>query len=215
MGRDNPRLVIYGAGGHAKVVCDAAQKAGYQVVGFLDDHPEKHGHRWFGLPILGGREVLVKGFPRDVYVVVGIGDNRARKQVASWVAEQGFTFATVVHPQAYIGPGVHLGPGTVVFAGVVVNADTYIGAHVILNTASSVDHDGHVGDFVHIAPGAHLGGHVTVGQGTLVGIGATVLPGKRLGAWSIVGGGAVVYRDIPDHTTVVGVPARPLSPPSA
>jgi acetyltransferase EpsM len=43
-----------------------------------------------------------------------------------------------------------------------------------------------------------------------VGIGASVIQAVRIGRYSTVGGGAVVIDDVPDATTVVGVPARPL-----
>jgi carbonic anhydrase/acetyltransferase-like protein (isoleucine patch superfamily) len=82
---------------------------------------------------------------------------------------------------------------------------------VILNTSCSVDHHNVIGDHVHIAPGARLGGHVTIGEGTLVGIGATVLPGCRVGSWSIVGAGAVVTEDLSDGLVAVGSPARTVS----
>jgi len=74
-----------------------------------------------------------------------------------------------------------------------------------------VDHHNTVGDHVHIAPGAHLGGEVTVEEGAMVGIGAVILPGVKVGAWSVVGAGAVVLKDVPREVKVVGVPARPQS----
>ena len=82
---------------------------------------------------------------------------------------------------------------------------------MILNTGCSIDHHNVIGDHAHIAPGARLGGNVTVGQGALIGIGAVVLPGVRIGAWSIVGAGAVVTRDLPDGVVAVGSPARMLA----
>ena len=39
------------------------------------------------------------------------------------------------------------------------------------------------------------------------GVGASVIPGKSIGAWTVVGGGAVVVNDLPDEITAVGAPA--------
>jgi len=51
---------------------------------------------------------------------------------------------------------------------------------------------------------------VFVGCGADVGMGATILPGVRIGANSIVGAGAVVTADVPEYAIVAGVPARLL-----
>jgi len=51
---------------------------------------------------------------------------------------------------------------------------------------------------------------VRVGYGADIGTNATILPGVRIGANSIVGAGAVVTEDVPDYTIVAGVPARIL-----
>ena len=53
-----------------------------------------------------------------------------------------------------------------------------------------------------------MSGHVILGEGVKIGTSAVILPGVRVGAWSIVGAGAVVTRDIPDNVTAVGVPAK-------
>lgn len=78
-----------------------------------------------------------------------------------------------------------------------------------INTGASIDHDNDIGDFVHIAPNATLCGHVTVGEGTFVGVGANVIPGVTIGKWCIIG--AVVVEDVPDYCTAVGVPAKIIS----
>jgi sugar O-acyltransferase (sialic acid O-acetyltransferase NeuD family) len=89
-----------------------------------------------------------------------------------------------------------------------VNIDSVVGNHVILNTSSSVDHDCRIGDYAHIAPGCHLGGGIIVGEGTFLGVGTSVVPGVRIGRWSVIGAGAVVTKDLQDNCTAVGVPAR-------
>jgi acetyltransferase-like isoleucine patch superfamily enzyme len=58
-----------------------------------------------------------------------------------------------------------------------------------------------------VAPGAHISGAVHVEEGADVGTGASVIQGITVGAWSVVGAGAAVVRDVEPHTTVVGVPA--------
>ncbi|MGY8674920.1 MAG: hypothetical protein ACKVHO_20295 [Verrucomicrobiia bacterium] len=60
-------------------------------------------------------------------------------------------------------------------------------------------------------PGARLAGEVSIGDYSLVAVGAIVLPRIRIGQDCIVGAGAVVTRDVPDHSVVYGNPARIIS----
>jgi maltose O-acetyltransferase len=52
------------------------------------------------------------------------------------------------------------------------------------------------------------GEEVAVGEGTLIGIGATVILPRTIGDWAVIGAGSVVSRDLPAGATAVGVPAR-------
>jgi acetyltransferase-like isoleucine patch superfamily enzyme len=47
-----------------------------------------------------------------------------------------------------------------------------------------------------------------VRYGASIGAGAVILPGITVGQWAMVGAGALVTRDVPDHGLVTGVPAR-------
>jgi len=205
------RILIVGAGGHAQVVADALQcasKAGSigQPIGYLDDNPTITGELRLGLPVLGTID-RVSAIEHDA-LVIAIGNNHIRSKLYKQFQQQGESFATVCHPRATIAHNVTLGPGVVIFAGVIVNTGSRIGANTILNTACTIDHHNWIGDHVHIGPGVHLGGDVQIGTGTLVGIGATVMPQRQVGTWSTVGAAALVYYDVPDQVTVIGMPAQ-------
>jgi sugar O-acyltransferase (sialic acid O-acetyltransferase NeuD family) len=197
-------VVVLGAGGHAKVVVATLEAAGHRVAAVLDDDPRLWGTTVLGTPVSGPIDTIARcGRCR---AIVAVGDNAVRRRIAQRMPR--VEWVTVVHPAATVHPSVVLGPGTVVCAGAVIQPEARVGAHAIVNTSASVDHDSVLGDFVHTAPGARLAGQVTVGAGTLVGIGASALPGVSIGAESVVGAGSVVVRDLPDHVVAVGAPAR-------
>ena len=201
-------VVIVGAGGHAKVVSDVLKlDPEANLLGFLDDRAELHGQKVLGLTVLEGLATwLSRSDTDDCAVVVAIGDNRTRENVAGEIRKAGRRFYTAVHPSAQIGSGVEIGEGCVLMANTAVNAETVIGQHVIINTNASVDHNGVVEDYAHISPGASLAGTVTVGKGAHVGTGASAVPGVVIGEWATLGAGTTALRDVKPHTTVVGRP---------
>jgi len=200
----NRGLVIYGAGGHGMVVADAAAMCGIDLIGFVDDNPPPADQ----LPA----PVLAPNDPRiaNAGVIVGIGDNATRIDVSNHIADQIAFSAVIIHPTAFVSNITTIGEGTFIGAKAVVHTAAKLGAGVIVNTAALVEHHCTVGDFSHIAPNVTLGGSVSVGAQTLVGLGATVLPGITVGARCTIGAGAVVTEDVEDGLTVTGVPARPV-----
>lgn len=204
-------LIIWGASGHARVVADTALAMGrFDLVGLVDDDPAKVGASLMGMPVLGSLEMVPRW--KNAQLFLAIGDNAARLRKADSLASIALTFATLIHPQAVLARDVNVGVGTLVAAGAVVQPGTQLGRHVIINTLAGVDHDCVLADGVHIAPGAHLAGNVRVGRRTMIGLGAAIREGITLGQDARIGAGAVVIRDVPDQITVVGNPARILTP---
>ncbi|KAF0809839.1 Trimeric LpxA-like family protein [Alcanivorax sp. S71-1-4] len=203
------RLAVLGASGHGKVVADLAELLGFTVQFFDRAWSERQAiAKW---PVLGSECMLLDRALEFDGVVVAIGNNQVRAERFLELDAKGARLATLVHSSAQISRYAALGIGTVIFANAVINVDAFIGRGVIINTASTVDHDCHLSDFVHISPGVHLAGNVTVGCRSWVGIGASVRQGVTIGEDVVVGAGAVVVSDIPSGSCVVGVPAKPIS----
>ncbi|MCA9903559.1 MAG: acetyltransferase [Anaerolineae bacterium] len=201
------RVLILGAGGHAKVVADTIETSGHVVVGFLDDDPGLWGKQRLGLPVLGSIAEYAD-FAADG-TIVAIGSNQTRKEICGKLEPPAHPrWVNALHPHAILARSARLGVGDAILTAAVVNADTEIGDHVIINTGATVDHDCRLSSFAHIGPGAHLAGGVVVGRGVLIGIGASVAPGCVIGDWAIIGAGATVIHDIPDRVVATGTPAR-------
>jgi UDP-perosamine 4-acetyltransferase len=206
------RVVVIGAGGHARVLLDtlvAMQQ--YEIVGLTDPDQHKWGMQLAGYPVLGSDDILSSLRDQGIDgVIIATGSNRLRVRLFEYVHNLNLKAVNAVHPHSWISPSVQLGEGVVVMAGVVINANTRIGHNVIINTGATVDHDCSINDHVHIAPGCHLSGNVQIGVGAFIGTGSSIIPEITVGSWSVVGAGSVVIRDVPASVTVVGVPAQEM-----
>lgn len=207
-------LVIVGAGGHAREIAALveaanAEQPAFALLGFLVEAAYgTAGSVVDGWPILGDLDWL-EGHA-GISLVCGVGAPALRRRLARRAADFGARFESLVHPRAVIDPRASVGEGSVIQAGCVVTSGARLGFHVHLNVGATVSHDCTLDDYVTLAPGVHAAGGAAFGEGCDVGVGASILPRRRVGAWSVVGGGAVVARDVPRDTVAVGVPARPL-----
>lgn len=134
----------------------------------------------------------------------------------SYWAPPDLSQAAFIAPNATVMGNVAIAPGASIWYQAVVRADV----EKITIGASTNIQDGAI---LHGDPGQPtvLEECVTVGhravihsahieRGSLIGIGAIVLDGVRVGAGSIIGAGAVVTKDVPPRSLVVGIPGKPI-----
>ena len=210
-------LLILGAGGHSKVLAEAALASGTATnLVFLDDRSPSFDSRLqvLGWPVMGPLALSLEDSIASKFesAVVAIGNASTRLHWVKQLHAVGYQLPTLIHPAACISPSAQIGPASAVLAQVVVQAHSSVGTAVILNSGCSVDHDTQLSDGVHVCPGARLAGEVQVGARSWIGIGASVIQQVCIGSDVTIGAGAAVTRDIPDGVTAVGVPARVLSP---
>ena len=201
--RGNSNLLVFGAGGHAKVVVDCIEVEGkYTVAEILDDAEVTQ--------FIGNYKVNLRNKATDYAsfdAIIAIGNPLHRKTL---VQQLKTNFIMTIHPSAVVSNHAELGSGCQVFATAVINAGAKIGEHCIINTGAIIEHDCELGDYVHVAPNATLGGSVKVGAKTHIGIGASIKQNVVIGKSVIIGAGAVVLDDLPDNCTAVGIPAKPI-----
>lgn len=202
------KIVVLGAGGHSRSVCDILlQDARNHVVGLVDAQAVKG---FWGIPVLGGDEVLpgLRETGEAEYTFVAIGDNLLRRKLIEQVVCLGYKMVNAISSHAILSPHADLGQGVAVMPGAIVGANAVIDTGAIINTNASVDHDVQVGAHCHVAPGAVICGSVSLGDGVFIGAGARVIDGLNIGSHTTVGAGAAVIHDLPSNCVAVGVPAR-------
>ncbi len=207
------RLVVIGAGGHGREVCDIVEAVNrrapaFELIGVADERGDEEGllaRR--GITVLGGNEVLTH---LDASYLIGVGSPRARRVVDELASAADRKPAILVHPTAVVGSDVRIGPGFIAFPYAVVTNNVTMGRHVHLNIGATVSHDCVLGDYVTLSPGSHVSGNVRLGNEVTLGVGAVARQGVTIGDGACVGAGGVVVNDLPAGLTAVGVPARPM-----
>lgn len=202
-------LVIMGCGGFAREVYWAAGNSHsrpgglkFHVLGFVDR--EARREPFYDLPVWSLKEA-----PREAYLVCGIGGMPELKQrVMEEAEERGRAAALpIVFDGVPIGPHCAIGEGSVICAGNILTVDITVGRHVAINLDCTVGHDTVIGDYATLSPGVHVSGNVRIGTGAYIGTGASLIEGVTVGDYAVVGAGAVVTKDVPPLSLVVGVPA--------
>lgn len=199
-------LLIFGAGGHGRVLCDAALLGRSWTSIVVSDRQLPLNQ----VELVPGVALLTPEKASDLnpLIHIAIGNNLARqKEAGAWGHER---LTSVVHPTAVVSVFAHLTSGCFVAATSVVGPMAVVSMCVIVNHGAVIDHDVEVGDFSHIAPNATLGGHVKTGQRVLIGSGAVVLPSVVIGDDVIVGAGSVVHENLLAAGTYAGIPARKI-----
>lgn len=208
------QCIIFGGGGHAKVVIECLRAVDTGLCcAILDQNSSLWGREVIGVPVLGD-ESLVKKLASEgarffVVAIGSLGDSRIRRQIFETGVAHNLEPLTVIHPTAICSPQATIGPGTQLMPGSIVNVGAQVGRNVIVNTGVIIEHDCRVGNHVHLATGAVLAGGVTVGHGAHIGCGATVRESIVIGDRVIVGAGSLVVKDVPADAIVTGVPAKP------
>lgn len=115
---------------------------------------------------------------------------------------------TFVDVDVHVGDRVKIQNGASLFEGVSLADGVFVGPHVVFTNdlvPRAVNPDGSLKTADDWRRDT-----TTVGTGAAIGAGAVIITGLHIGEWSMVGAGAVVTRDVPDHALVVGNPARPI-----
>ena len=205
--------VIIGAGNYSYVLLNYIneQKEKVNIIGFLDDDVSLHGTLILGKPVLGNINLLESLYNSHNIEAVycPIGNIKTRVRFLKYASSLGYMLPNFIHESSVVGPNVSMGKGIYIMPGTIVMPSATISNYCMLSMGISVGHDTSFDEGVFVANGCNIGGNIIIKKETFVGMGATIISGvKFIGKNSVIGAGAVIIKDVPDSSVVVGNPGR-------
>lgn len=206
------KIVLVGAGGHAKTIVDTIERQGvYEIAGFVDkDSLGKVVYHKY--EVVGQDEDLGKLFQEGIHhAVISIGymgNDLVRDRLYNLLKEIGYHLPIIVDDTAIVAKDAIIGEGTYIGRNAVINVEAEVGKMCIINTSAVVEHECKIGDFSHVAVGAVVCGKAVLGDHVFVGANATIIQQQKVGAYSVVGAGATVVEELPEGCVGVGTPAK-------
>ncbi|MEG1256976.1 NeuD/PglB/VioB family sugar acetyltransferase [Clostridium sp.] len=184
-------LLIVGAGGHGRVVAEAAELMGlWENIGFLDDRIDTNmvlNHR-----IIGKLNDYERFADQYDYAIICIGDNEKRLELIEKVLKAGYKVPVIIHPKSSVSKYSFIKEGTVILAGAVVNTNASIGRGCIVNINSCIDHDSTLEHGVHICSGAVVRSMCSIGRLSYIRAGACIKAGSVLQEGFVLKDGMVI-----------------------
>lgn len=212
-------LYIFGAAGFAaETALIAKAMGGFRIAAFIEADgawmPERAA-----LELEPGEWVRImpqsefaESYPEDAAAAIAIADAGIARRIANQFAGR-LKFPNILHPSAMIN-AAHIGScGNIIYPAVIISWKAQLGDFNKLQAGVTIGHEASIGDFNEFNPRAVISGRVTVGSDCLFGAACSVRQGLTIADGVTVGMGAVVVKDIPKASTVVGVPAKEIKRP--
>lgn len=207
-------VVILGGHGDglvaAQVIADMA-KAGeaIQLVGYLNDDENK-GATINGLPVLGKTKEWTS-LGENYYFHACLLSVGKMEQRASLIESFGIPlhrWVTLIHPSAIIADNVYIGSANLITANAVFQPKSKLGNFCSVRSGANIGHDAALSDFCYVGPNATICGYGKMQKGSYLAPNAVLRDNTEMGKFSTLAAGSAAFKNIPEKSTWVGVPAK-------
>ncbi len=194
----NEKLLVIGAGGHAKSCINVIKNQNkFNVCGLIGLDNEL-GKVVNGIEVIGTENNIVKLSKEIKNAFIGIGqikDPEIRIHFYDLLKKNNFYLPNILSSIACISEDLIIGESNIVMHHALINSNVVIGNNCIINTKSLIEHDVTIQNNTHISTGAILNGNVTIGSNCFVGSGAVIKEGVKIANNSIISMGSIVKND--------------------
>ena len=211
----NKKILIFGTGGHSKVVFSEILKIqNLEILGFIDEIQPINTiiNKDLNLRVLGKIKDLKRIVDNNTFGIIAVGQNYIREKISLEVKQviKNFKWEKIISNDSIISKNTKIGEGTVIISGSTINVGTNIGNHCLINTNSTIEHDNCFYDFSSCGPGTTTGGNVNLGKLSYIGIGSTISNKINIDENTVIGGHSFVNNDCEKNSLYYGVPAKKI-----
>lgn len=209
---------IYGASGCGRSLMPVARsylaKQGIKAdIYFIDDSLDSE------ILINNHKAVNYDTFKRlnitNKFILVAIANSTIREKLVEKIYNDKLNLWSIFADNIVVMDNVEISSGAAISPFSTIGSNVKIGKAFHANLYSYVEHDCIIGDYVTFAPGVKCNGNVHIEDHVYVGAGVVIKQGTKnnplvIGKGAVVGMGAIVTKNVPANTTVIGNPAAPL-----
>lgn len=200
--------IIVGAGTYGQVYAEYL-KDKYKILGFIDDNVDVIGTKIGEHRVLGDFDYLLNQFDKSSNLFIPIGNNKVRTTLLKKAIDAGFKTPNFIHPHCQIHESVKIGKCVYILPGTNIMPLTTINDFVLISMGVNIAHHTIIEEGCFFSQGSNIGASIHFEKNVFCGIASTVMTGvKTVGEESVIGASAVIIRDIPKKSVVVGNPGK-------
>jgi sugar O-acyltransferase (sialic acid O-acetyltransferase NeuD family) len=184
-----------------------------ESVFFVDDDPQKYKKKHNEVDVLFNnktfKDLIRSG--KQINISISYGEKLLLEKSHLYHELSSFeniNFPALLHKTAIVSELAIIQEGNIISFGVIVGHNTILKPNSVFWSGAVVEHDSVIGECCYIAPNVTISGFVKIGNCTLIGSGATILPGIEIGKNCVIGAGSVITKNVPNNSTVFGVPGK-------
>ena len=208
--KERKPLLIFGTGPFSEIVDEYINKSCYNLVAFIEDEKYMKENIFRGLPVFNLESTKGRFYGSYIYVAVGYGGsspNSIRQVKLEEMLKLGFFPFTFIHKLANVHSSKSFDESNHNFVFELNNIQPFvtIGNNNIFWAGNHIGHHSTIGSHNFFSSHVVVSGNCKIGDNNFFGVNSTIIDGITIGNGCIVGAGALVLKDVPDNTKVIGM----------